>query len=586
MLRTIYLILLKALGKSHPTVRRIAKNLEDQSDKKVTSIPTKTKIPEIATSDLDVERGSKETIEKLINQFGELSDLGEKGVSKLPIELQGNAFRNAKRLERKLLQDKQGIMGTDTAKIFDMDTGREVGEKGIRSLLRERGRKTRPGEEGIIGMAEDIKDQARMMKQDLKPTSMKDFTFGSQPRDRLIIDKLGPEAKKMLQEKTPDYFAMGDDYYQANNARIIRQAYENYPPDKADKVVGYYNKLSQADKIRRAAVDTAQAPESIMLPATRAILKKFSDEGKIKLSPDTLRSFKGQGGANTIDQFEKIFGFENLEVLDDYVANVAMGEARTAEELAENFVKDYSSRINPSLRKRTGGVLTPRATDRQVLTDREKARFLTGTGEDGNPLTPEALDYLKRNIEPNDPFITKYIMQYSLPRVRGDKASNYIKNLPDGYDPPDEVRAVLDLKPRLDPGDPELFAEGGRVGMAVGGKILKKIFSFAKERKRLKNLIEELQTPMLRNDAIDRLKILNFVEDVGGDKAMYDKLRMKKYENLPPKSAYRSDPIEAEETAEKMMSKTRKEIDMLVDPDKTVGRKDNASGGLAYMMGE
>ena len=52
-------------------------------------------------------------------------------------------------------------------------------------------------------------------------------------------------------------------------------------------------------------------------------------------------------------------------------------------------------------------------------------------------------------------------MQYSLPRVRGDKASNYIKNLPDGYDPPDEVRAVLDLKPRLDPGDPELFAKGG-----------------------------------------------------------------------------------------------------------------------------
>jgi hypothetical protein len=177
-------------------------------------------------------------------------------------------------------------------------------------------------------------------------------------------------------------------------------------------------------------------------------------------------------------------------------------------------------------------------------------------------------------------------MQYSLPRVRGDKASNYIKNLPEGYDPPDEVRAVLDLKPRLDPGDPELFAEGGRVGMAIGGKILKKIFSFAKERKRLKNLIEELQTPMLRNDRINDLKILNFVEDVGGDEAMYNKLRMKKFENLPPKSAYRFDPIEAEETAKRMMGKTQKEIDMLVDPDKTVGRKDNASGGLAYMMGE
>ena len=464
MIRTIFELLTKVLGKNHPTVRRMAKNLADQSDKKVTSIPTKTKIPDVATRDLGgLERGSKEQIDEIIKQFGELSDLREKGVSQLPIELQGNAFRNAKRLQRKLLQDRQGIMGTDTAKVFDMDTGREVGEKGIKSLLRERGRKTRPGEEGIIGMAEDIKDKARMIEQDLKPTSMKDFTFGSQPRDRLIADKLGPEAKKMLQEKTPDYFTMGDDLYQASNARIIRKAYDNYPPDKADKVVGYYNRLSLKDRARRAlaSTDTAQAPRSIMLPATRAILKKFSDEGKIKLSPDTLKSFKGQGGADTVDQFEKIFGFDNLEVLDDYVANIPMGRARTAEELAENFVKDYPNRINIRLQKETKGVLTPRKMDRELLTNREKVQFLTGTGDDGKPLTPEALNYLKRNIEPNDPFITDHIMQYSLPRVRGDKASNYIKNLPDGYDPPDEVRAVLDLKPRPDPGDPELFAEGG-----------------------------------------------------------------------------------------------------------------------------
>ena len=463
MIRTIFELLTKVLGKNHPTVRRMAKNLADQSDKKVTSIPTKTKIPDIAKSDLDVERASKETIEKLIEQFGDLSELGEKGVSKLPVAQQGNAFRNAKRLERKLLQDRQGIMGTDTAKIFDMDTGREVGEKGIRSLLRERGRKTRPGEEGIIAMAEDIKDKARMIEQDLKPTSTKDFLFGSQPRDRLIANKLGPEAKKMLQEKTPDYFTMGDDYFQASNARIIRQAYENYPPDKADKVVGYYNRLSLKDRARRALakIDTAKTPESIMLPATRAVLKKFSDEGKIKLSPDTLRSFKGSGGANPIEQYRRIFGEDNLEVLDDYIANTPMKRFETSEELAENFVKDYPNRINERLQKETKGVLTPRKMDRELLTDREKAQFLLNNDGEGNPLTPEAFNYLKRNIEPNDPFITDYIMQYSLPRVRGDKVSNYIKNLPDGYDPPDEVRAVLDLKPRLDPGDPELFAEGG-----------------------------------------------------------------------------------------------------------------------------
>ena len=138
-----------------------------------------------------------------------------------------------------------------------------------------------------------------------------------------------------------------------------------------------------------------------------------------------------------------------------------MGRARTAEEMAENFVKYYPNRINIRLQKETKGVLTPRKMDRELLTNREKVQFLTGTGEDGKPLTSEALNYLKRNIEPNDPFITDHIMQYSLPRVRGDKASNYIKNLPDGYDPPEEVRVVLGLKPRTPDPDPELFAEGG-----------------------------------------------------------------------------------------------------------------------------
>tara|TARA_R100000988_G_scaffold63152_1_gene31688 strand:- start:1231 stop:3081 length:1851 start_codon:yes stop_codon:yes gene_type:complete len=616
MLRTIYQILLKALGKNHPTVRKIAKNLEDQSEQKVTSIPTKTETPDIATTDLArLEEGSKEQIEKIINQFGELSDFKTKGVNRLPIEQQGNAFRNVKRLERKLLQDKQGIMGTDTAKVFDMDTGREVGEKGIKSLLRERGRRTPPGDEGIIGMAEDLKDQSRMIEQDLKPTSTKDFLFGSQPRDRLIADKLGPEAKKMLQEKTPDFFTMGDDYFQASNARIIRQAYENYPPDKADKVVGYYNKLSAEDKLRRTAVDEAQAPISIMLPATRAILKKFSDEGKIKLSPDTLRSLKGQGNADTVDQFEKIFGFDNLEVLDDYVANVAMGRAKTAEELADNFVKDYPNRINIRLQKETKGVLTPRVTDRQILTDREKAQFLTNTGDDGNPLTPEALDYLKRNIEANDPFITKHIMQYSLPKVRGDKTSNYIKNLPDGYDPPDEVRAVLDLKPKTPDPDPELFADGGRVEMASGGiTAIKALLRFLAEGrgkkgsellqevnpKKVKPEIQNLMLPddkkMVEGFRVDYLE--SILDTIKSDKAAIDRVNemagsqkqkdalfnlLNSGGNRGRLDVYKTiDPDEAILEIEQMI-KNLKLKDM---SQEAIKRTMNSDGGLAYMMGE
>ena len=574
MLRTIYQILLKALGKDHPTVREIAKNLEDQSDKKVTSIPTKTKTPKIATNELDVERGSKEQIEEIINEFGELSDLGEKGVSRLPIAQQGNAFRNAKRLERKLLQDRQGIMGTDTAKIFDMDTGREVGEKGIKSLLRERGRKTPPGEDSLLGAAEDIKDKVRMMEQDLKPTSMKDFLFGNQPGDRLIANKFGPEAKKMLQEKTPDYFTMGDDLYQASNARIIRQAYENYPPDKADKVVGYYNRLSAQDKARRelAKMETAQAPVSIMTPATRAILQKFSDEGKIKLSPDTLRSFKSGSGADPIEQYRRIFGEENLEVLDDYVANVAIGEAKTAEELAENFVRDYPNKISKNLKEKTGGVLTPRKMDRELLSDREKAQFLTNNDGEGNPLTPEMFDYLKRNIEPNDPFITDHIMQYSLPRVRGDKATNYIKNLPDGYDPPEEVRVVLGLKPRTPDPDPELFAEGGRVDFKVGGlaKVLKTMIGEIKMKIRKKENSLGYLDPSA-SGFNERAKTLgDEIESLKKDLAdQQDKLKLLQPEvkGLKDKSG------EFHDIFDQMYEKTEKK------------RTLNASGGLAYMMG-
>lgn len=231
-------------------------------------------------------------------------------------------------------------MGTDTAKIFDMDTGREVGEKGIKSLLRERGRKTPPGEDSLLGAAEDIKDKVRMMEQDLKPTSMKDFLFGNQPGDRLIANKFGPEAKKMLQEKPLIILQ----WEMISTKRVTQELL-----DKLMKIIhrtklirlwviiiDYQHRIKH---VELAKMETAQAPVSIMTPATRAILQKFSDEGKIKLSPDTLRSFKSGSGADPIEQYRRIFGEENLEVLDDYVANVAIGEAKTAEELAENFVE-------------------------------------------------------------------------------------------------------------------------------------------------------------------------------------------------------------------------------------------------------
>jgi hypothetical protein len=135
------------------------------------------------------------------------------------------------------------------------------------------------------------------------------------------------------------------------------------------------------------------------------------------------------------------------------------------------------------------------------------------------------------------------------------------------------------------------------------------------EKARLKGLIKVLQTPMLKNDRIDDLKVLEKVEELGGDKAMYDDLRMRKFKNLPSKSEYRFDPDEAERKASRQMSKTKKEVDQLLgikddDPnmfDDTFNkmfqeyqeskplpgekpltkkkRKLNAKGGLNYLMG-
>tara|TARA_E500000318_G_scaffold111981_2_gene133091 strand:- start:983 stop:2587 length:1605 start_codon:yes stop_codon:yes gene_type:complete len=113
----------------------------------------------------------------------------------------------------------------------------------------------------------------------------------------------------------------------------------------------------------------------------------------------------------------------------------------------------------------------------------------------------------------------------------------------------------------------------------IGKPVKEELFSFADERKRLENLIRELQTPMLRDDAIQALKILDYVESVGGDKAMYTDLKMRKYKNMPSKSSYRSNPEEAELKADKEMKKAEKEIDLLTDFDPD-DRTNNAEGGI------
>ena len=160
MFRTILELLTKALGRNHPVVQKMARSVE-QGDPKVTSIPTQTKLPNIALKDLDIERANSEQIKTAIEEFGKIADLGEAGFKKLPIEQQANVFRNATRFERKLKQD-EGIMRTETAKVFDMGTRRQVDKEGLGSLNGTRVKTTRPvgeTEEILMRGLEDIKDR-------------------------------------------------------------------------------------------------------------------------------------------------------------------------------------------------------------------------------------------------------------------------------------------------------------------------------------------------------------------------------------------------------------------------------------------
>jgi hypothetical protein len=80
------------------------------------------------------------------------------------------------------------------------------------------------------------------------------------------------------------------------------------------------------------------------------------------------------------------------------------------------------------------------------------------------------------------------------------------------------------------------------------------------ERTRLTGLIKQLKTPMLRNDRIDDLKILDEVEETGGTEADYDRLRMEKYKGLPSKKEYKRDPEAAEKAADRMFGKNKTKI--------------------------
>ena len=420
------------------------------------------KLKKYTTRELDIEAVSEETAKAAKKEMEELIPELPRMNDKEKLIFKGNL----ERLDKKL--------NPPSAQVKSYETGEEIVGKGLESLRQTRGRTTRPVEqpgepkdEGIMKLTEDIRDKALEVSEGLKTKDIQDYKFGKQPADRLIADKLGPEAKKMLDKKAPESFAFGQDYYDATNARVVREAYRNYPPEQADKVVGYFNKLEDQDQLRRniKQLDTALTPESIMSPAARAVLEKFHKEGKIKLSPGTIKAIEEGGSVDSINQFRRIFGDDNLEVFDDYIADTGFGlqgKSDSFQELADRFVRDYPGRLNKEFLKQTGGVLTPKQLPKQLLTDREKVNFLLNNDGEGNPLDPEVLDYLRQNIDPQDPFITKYIMQYALPSGgKGTSAKEIIKNLPEGYNPPDEVRTVLGIETP----EPEGFAEGGSVGL-------------------------------------------------------------------------------------------------------------------------
>ena len=178
MYGTILKLLREALGELHPLVKKMQSKIDEAASKndKVIDFPKKD-LEDIDTeqnfkafNELDIDRANKDQLKDFEIELEKVIDLGPDKLSKMPIDQQGNLFRNVKRFQRRVLQSpesKEGIASLEQpeAPVLKIESGEQLTGQGLESLQKKLGLpKGSPGprqskiDQGILGMKKGFAD--------------------------------------------------------------------------------------------------------------------------------------------------------------------------------------------------------------------------------------------------------------------------------------------------------------------------------------------------------------------------------------------------------------------------------------------
>ena len=386
MYGNLFRILLATLGAAHPLVKRMKSKIDDAAkkgkdkDDKVVDFP-KTEVAttgtdlRAATNELDIERANELQLKDFEKDLKKLIDLGPDRFNKLPIDQQGNAFRNVKRFERRILQDpsrKQGIASLEQpeAPVFEIRSGKQVEGEGLESI---------------------------------------------QQRFGLPKDAPGPRKSKLdagiieLKRKTGEVQEAANDLVEAENKL------QSDMKGGAEKL----RKLKQMGELRGLA---------------RQFIIEDIKAGRLKnLSPGMRKGMLEPTGSgldgDPIDVIQRYYGGDALEVLAMLSKKYGSGP-RAFDSAKQDLKNKVDIQENFELYPLDFPDPAPFSPKRKIpLTQVEVVNFLTGRDKDGNPIPQELLDFYNKNFDFYDDASNS---QAYLRRFINDEndQQEFLKNLP------------------------------------------------------------------------------------------------------------------------------------------------------------
>ena len=391
MYGNLYKILKKTLGDLHPLVQKMKAKLDEflnkKPDDKVLDFPDKT-LDDTSdlriNQDLDVEGATPEQIKDFESQLEKIIDMGPEKFKGLPIDTQGNIFRNVKRYERKLLQTQKPDEGIASLKrpespVLEITSGKPFEGEGLESLQKKFGLP-----EGAPGPRESKIDAGI-----------------------INLKRNVAEADQSVQELLSDADQM-------SSARAKQS--EDLFPDATMK------SLSDKTELRGVA---------------RQIIVDDIKAGRLKnLSPGMKKGMLEPTGSgldgDPLDVLFRYYGAEAFEVLDELTKK--HGATIDGIDLIKLDLKNKVG-IQPNFELKPLDFPMPTLGGKEgkiPLTQKEVVEFLTGTDADGNPISKEKLKFYNKHFDvgDDDADVQNYLKRF----LTDETQVEFLKNLPSNFD--------------------------------------------------------------------------------------------------------------------------------------------------------